>query len=113
MAESFDTSALKVYGGTRSKKGNSNRTTEYQRQYYFKDEHVVTIFHLFNKRNKHKLPKATRPDEAGRTNHPNYYLFHRMVHHPTCWCNVLKDKNQALIEAAVLTLKSKHKKATS
>ena len=30
-AESSDTSALKVYGGTRSKKGNSNRTSEYQR----------------------------------------------------------------------------------
>jgi len=29
--ESSDTSTLKVYGGTRSKKGNSNRTSEYQR----------------------------------------------------------------------------------
>jgi len=63
--ESFDTSALKVYGGTRSKKGNSNRTTEYQRQYSFKDKHVVIIFHLLNKRNKLKLSEARRSDEVG------------------------------------------------
>ena len=31
LAESSDTSALEVYRGTRSKKGNSNRTSEYQR----------------------------------------------------------------------------------
>jgi len=30
-AEFSDTSALEVYGGTQSKKGNSNRTSEYQR----------------------------------------------------------------------------------
>ena len=106
-AESSDTSALEVYGGTRSKKGNSNRTSEYQRQYSFKDEHVVTLFHLLNKGNKLKLPEARRPDEVGWTNDPNYCLFHRMVHHPICRCNVLKDKIQALIEAGVLTLKSK------
>ena len=33
MTESSETSALKVYGGTRSKKGNSTITSEYQRQY--------------------------------------------------------------------------------
>ena len=54
-AESSDTSALEIYGGTRSKEGNSNRTLEYQRQYFFKDEHVVTLFHLLNKDNKLKL----------------------------------------------------------
>ena len=30
-AEPSDTSTLEVYGGTRSKKGNSNKTLEYQR----------------------------------------------------------------------------------
>ena len=111
--EPLKTSTLEVYGGTRSKKGNSNRTTEYQRQYSLKDEHVVTIFHFLNKRNKLKLPEVRRPDEVGRTNDPNYCLFHRMIHHPTCRYNVLKDKIQALIEAGVLTLKSEHKKATA
>ena len=104
MAESSDTSGLGVYGGTRSKKGNSNRTSGYQRQYSFKDEHVVILFHLLNKGNKLKLPEARRPDEV---------VFHRMVHHPTCRCNVLKDKIQALIEASVLTLKLEHKRATA
>jgi len=106
-AESSDTSTLEVYGGTRSKKGNSNRTSEYQIQYSFKDEHVVTLFYLLNKDNKLKLPEARRPNEVGRTNDHNYCLFHRIVHHPTCRCNVFKDKIQALIEAGVLTLKSK------
>jgi len=70
MAKSSDTLALEVYGGTRSKNGNSNRTSEYQRQYSFKDKHVVTLFHLLNKGNKLKLSEARRPDEVGRTNVP-------------------------------------------
>jgi len=110
MDESSDTAALKVYGGTRSKKGNSNRTLEYQTQYSFKDEHVVIIFHLLNKGNKLKLPEVWHPDEVGRVNDPNYCLFHRIVHHSTCRCNVFKDKIQVLIEAGVLTLKSAHKR---
>jgi len=112
MVESSDTSALEVYGETWSKKGNSNRTSEYQRQYSFNNEHVVTLFHLLNKGNKLKLLEVRRPDEVGQTNDPDYCLFYRMVHHPTCRCNVLKDKIQALIEAGVLTLKSEYKRAT-
>jgi len=41
------------------------------RQYSFKDEHVVTIFHLLNKGNKLKLPEAWRPEEMGHINDPN------------------------------------------
>ena len=72
----------------------------------------MTLFHLLNKNNKLKLPEARHLDEVGQTNDPKYCLFHRMVHHPTYRCNVLKDKIQALIEAGVFTLKSEHKKAT-
>ena len=36
-----------------------------------------------------------------------------MVHHPTYKCFVLKDKIQALVDAGVLTLKSKQKKVTA
>ena len=103
-ADSFDTDTLIV---------GASGTKEYQRQYSFKDEHVVTIFYLLNKGNKLKLPEARHPNDVGRTNDPNYYLFHRMVHHPTCRCNVLKDKIQALIEAGILTLKSEHKRGTT
>jgi len=93
-AESFDTDTLTVeVFGTK-------------RQYSFKDKHVVIIFHLLNDDNKLKLPETRRPDEVGRINDPNYCLLHRMVHHPTRRCSVLKDKIQVLIEMGVLTLKS-------
>ena len=72
----------------------------------------MTLFHLLNKDNMLKFPEVRHPDEVGQTYDPNYYLFHRIVHHPTCRCNILKDKIQALIEAGVLILKSEHKKAT-
>ena len=81
------------------------------KQYSFKDEHVVTIFHLLHKGNKLKLSDARHPNEVGRTNDPNYCLFHRMVHHPTNKCFVLKDKIRALVDARVLTLKSEQKKS--
>ena len=74
---------------------------------------MVTIFHLLQKENKLKLPEARRPNEVGRTNDPNYCLFHRMVHHPTNKCFILKDKIQALVNAGVLTLKSEQKKVTA
>ena len=76
------------------------------KQYSFKDEQVVAIFHLLHKGNKLKLQDVRRPKKMGRANNPNYYLFHRMVHHPTNKCFVLKDKIQALVDAGVLTLKS-------
>ena len=56
---------------------------------------------------------ARHPNEVGQTNDPNYCLFHRMVHHPTYKCFVLKDKIQVLVDAGVLTLKSKQKKVTT
>jgi len=76
------------------------------RQYSLKDEQVVTIFYLLSKDNKLKLLKVRRLNEVGRTNDPNYCFFHRMVHHPTNKCFILKDKIQALIDAGILTLKS-------
>ena len=74
---------------------------------------MIVIFHLLHKGNKLKLPDARRPNEVGRSNDPNYCLFHRMVHHPTNKCFVLKDKIQALVDAGVLTLKSEQKKVTA
>jgi len=98
---------------SKPRKSNSNNNLETKfslKQYSFKDEQGVIIFHLLNKGNKLKLTEVRRPDEVGRTNIRNCCLFHRMVHHPTSRCLVLKDKNQALIEAGVLTLKSEQKK---
>ena len=106
--------AVKVSGEAlpNPKKSNSNSTLEFkspQRQYSSKDEHVVTIFHLFNKGNKLKLPETRHPKELGCMNDPNYCLIHGMVHHFTSRCYILKDKIQALVDASVLTLKSEKK----
>ena len=93
----------------KQKRSNANSSQEFKfppRQYSFQDEQVVTIFYLLNKGNKLKLPEVRHPDEVGRTNHPNYRLFHRMVHHPNSRYFVLKDKIQALMDVGVLTLKS-------
>ena len=76
-------------------------------------DRVVTIFHLLHKGNKMKLPDARRPNEIGRTNDPKYCLYHRMIHHPTDKCYVLKDRIQALVDAGVLTLKTEQKKVTA
>jgi len=95
---------------------NSNNNSEFKflpKQYFFKDEKVVTIFHLFYKGNKLKLPEVWCPDEVGRTNDSNYYLFHRMVHHLTSKCFILKDKIQALVGASILTLNSEQKKVAA
>jgi len=74
---------------------------------------VVAIFYFLHKGNKLKLSEARCPNEVGRTNDPNYCLFHTMVHHPTNKCFVLKDKIQALVDAGVLALKSEQKKVTA
>ena len=58
---------------SKPKKSNSNSTPEFkspQRQ-YFKDEHMLTIFHLLNKNNKLKLPEARCSEEVRRANDPN------------------------------------------
>ena len=89
------------------KSGFNNQASKFPPKHYsFKDEQMVVIFHLLHKGNKLKLSDAQRSNEVGRTNNPNYYLFHKMVHHPTDKCFVLKDKIQALVDAGVLTLKS-------
>ena len=71
---------------------------------------MVPIFHLLNKGNKLKLPEVRRPEEIERTNDLNDCLFHRMVHHLTSKCLVLKDKIQALIDIGDLLLKWEQKK---
>ena len=95
------------------KSGTDNQEFKFPpKQYSFKDEQVVSTFHLLQKGSKLKLPEVRRPNEVGHTNDPNYYLFHKMVHHPTKYF-ILKDKIQALIDAGVLTLKSEPKKVTA
>ena len=58
------------------KSGVNNQEFKFPpKQYSFKDEMVVTIFHLLQKENKLKLPEARCPNEVGRTNDPNIVSF--------------------------------------
>ena len=59
--------------------------------YSFKDEHVVSLFKLLQKSNKFKLSDIRRPEEVGKSDDPNYYLYHRMLEHPTKNCYIFKD----------------------
>ena len=84
----------------KKKRSSTSNNQEFKfplRQYSFKNEQVVTIFHLLNKSNKLKLTEVRRPEEMEHTNDQNYCLFYRMGHHPTNRCFVLKGKIQALV----------------
>ena len=71
------------------------------------------LFKLLNKSNRLKLPEARRPEEVGKTDNPNYCLYHRMLGHPTKSCYIFKDILQALIDAEVLKLRPEQKKVTA
>jgi len=87
------------------KGSGSSSQPRVNKQYSFKDEHVDSLFKLLNKSNRLKLPEARRPEEVGKIDNPNYYLYHRMLGHPTKSCYVFKDILQALIDAEVLKLR--------
>ena len=80
------------------------------KQYSFKDEHVVSLFKLLHKSNKFKLPEAKSPEEVDKIDDPIYCLYHRIVGHPTKSCYICKDILHALIDANVFKLQPKQKK---
>jgi len=53
------------------------------KQYFFKDEHVASLFKLFHKSKKLKLPEAKRPGEVGKTDDPT-------IAYITRWWNILQ-----------------------
>ena len=85
----------------------------FQKHYDFKGEQVMTIFKSLLKGKKIKLPEIRRPEDASKTDDPNYCLYHRMVHHTTQDCYILKDKIQALLEAGCMTLQPEQKQVTT
>jgi len=93
--------------------GGSTSQPRANRQNFFKDEHVDSLFKLLNKSNRLKLPEARRPEEVGKTDNPNYCLYHRMLGHPTKSYYIFKDILQALIDAEVLKLRPEQKKVTA
>ena len=94
-----------------SVRGSGSSSQPYaNKQHSFKDEHVDLLFKLLNKSNILKLPEARRSEEVGKTDNPNYCLYHRMLGHPTKSCYIFKDILQALIDAEVLKLRLEQKK---
>jgi len=83
------------------------------KSYSFKDEHVVSLFKLLQKSNRLKLSEIRFPEEVGKTDDPNYCLYHRMLGHPTTNCYIFKDILHALIDAQVLKLRLEQKKVTA
>jgi len=73
--------------------------------YSFEDEHVVSLFKLLQKSNRLKLSEIKCPKEVGKTDDPNYCIYHRMLGHATKNCYIFKDALQALIDAEVLKLR--------
>jgi len=63
------------------------------KQYSFKDAHVVALFKLIHKNNKLKLPEARCHEEVGKTDDPNYCLYHKMVGQPTKSCYIFKSSD--------------------
>jgi len=87
-----------VRGGIASGQPHANKL------YSFKDEHVISLFKLLQKSDRLKLPEIRLPEKVGKTEDPNYCLYHRMPRHPTKNCYIFKDVLQALIDADVLKL---------
>ena len=75
------------------------------KSYSVKDEHVVSLFKLLQKSNRLKLSDIRRSEKVGKTEDPNYCLYHRMLGHPTKNCYIFKDVLQTLIDAKVLKLR--------
>lgn len=105
-SEAGSSAMTKTPPSIRSSPGASLRT-----QSSFKEEHTVGLFHLHSRHDKLKLTAVRCPGEVGRTNHPNYCLFHRMIGSLTKISRTLKIILQALINAGVLKLHSEQKAA--
>jgi len=100
-----DTLAMKVKSPSKTQLVKGRMAPDQARAnklYSFKDEHVVSLFKLLQKSNRLKLLEIRCPEEAGKTDNPSYYLYHRMLGHSTKNCFIFKDVFQALIDAEVL-----------
>ena len=62
------------------------------KKYPFLDSDVSEIFDELLELKLIDLPEMKRPDEAGKTDDPNYCKYHRLVSHPLEKCFVFKDR---------------------
>jgi len=79
------------------------------KQYSFKDVHVISLFKLLHKGNKINLLEAKHPEEVGKTDDPNYCLYHSMVGHATKSFYIFKDVFQALMMQTCLNFAQSRK----
>ena len=63
-----------------------------EKEYPFLDYDVAKIFNELLEHKLIELPEMKHPNEAGRTNDPNYCKYHRLISHPLEKCFVFKDK---------------------
>lgn len=82
----------------------SSARANFHTQYSFKEEHIGALFNLLSRYNRLRLSATRCPTEVGRSNHPNYCLFHQITSHLTKNCRILKIALHALIDAGVLRL---------
>ena len=59
------------------------------------------------------MPEVRHPDEVEKTDDSNYYLYYRMLGHPTKNCYIFKGALQALIDVDILKLRPEQKKVTA
>ncbi|XP_070039293.1 uncharacterized protein [Nicotiana tomentosiformis] len=63
-----------------------------EKEYPFLDSDVPAIFEEHLELNLIELPEMKRPNEARKTNDPNYCKYYRLVSHPLEKCFFFKDK---------------------
>ena len=73
----------------------------------------LSLFKLHQRINRLTLPEARHPEDVGKIDDLNYYLYHRMLGHPTKSCYIFKDVLQVPIDAKVLKLHPEQKKVTT
>ena len=111
-----DTLAIETKSPSKSQLARGDSSSSQPRsnkQYSFKDEHLDSLFKLLSKSNRLKHFEARRPEEVGKTDNPNYCLYHKMLGHHTKSFSIFKDILQALIDAEVLKLGPEQKKVTA
>ncbi|XP_059316492.1 uncharacterized protein LOC132067311 [Lycium ferocissimum] len=115
--ESMNVNASPVKFTTKVSKKQSMKATSFQdnksrkstlkemqeREYPFLDSDVPEIFDELLELKLIELPEMKRPNEAGRTNDPNYCKYHRLVGHPFEKCFVFKDKVMQLANENKIT----------
>ncbi|KAH7855481.1 hypothetical protein Vadar_025365 [Vaccinium darrowii] len=75
-----------------------------EKNYSFTDDLVEDMFEDLLEQKLITLPEVKRPHEKGKTTHPKYCPYHRLISHKLRDCFVLKDKIQELFDSKTIEL---------